>query len=370
MYFFYFWRYLNWATLKKIVICTTEKRLTGLAAEMAFNGMLGLFPAILAIVTAIGLFENYLKSTLVNLATHFTGIFPPQVWQLLLDFIEQVKLSQGKRWFSLSLIVAIWVFSGVISAAINALDQIYQVPHSSKPSFWQQKLVAILLTIGTFVLLVIASFLLLIGDFLLRLAILQNWGSLLLITWKIFTIIIIITIVSIIIYFIDRVVKINFVTQKKNNKYILIALIITSGTVLIQLIYSLFLFISSLIINSDIEKTVIDFLISVWRLLSFPLALGIIAVAFGFIYRFGTSYWLKGTPIMPGAILASISWVIVSGLFRFYVAHLGVYNKIYGAIGTIIVLMLWLHLSSLVMLLGAQLNVIIGEMSKQKVKNN
>ncbi|AFZ34283.1 ribonuclease BN [Stanieria cyanosphaera PCC 7437] len=353
-----------------MVVYAVKNRLTGLASEMAFNGMLGLFPAILAIVTAIGLFENSLKSTLVNLAIRFTGIFPPQVWQLLLDFIDKVKLPEEKSWFSFIFLIAIWVFSGVLSAAMNALDHIYQVPQSLKRSFWQHKFVAILLTIGTFFLLTIASFLLIVGDFLLRFALQQNWASLLLITWKIFTIIFILTIISTAVYLINQVRQINFKLNKKNNKYLLTIFIFVSGIFSTQLVYYLFLFVSSLIINSNIEKTFLTLLISIWRLLSFPLALVIIAVAFAFIYRFGTSHWNKGTPIIPGAILASVSWVVVSGLFRFYVAWVGMYNKIYGAISTIIVLMLWLHLSSLVMLLGAQLNIIVAEIKQEKFKNH
>jgi membrane protein len=72
---------------------------------------------------------------------------------------------------------------------------------------------------------------------------------------------------------------------------------------------------------------------------------------------------------MPGAILAAISWAIVSGMFRLYVANFGNYNKVYGAVGAVIVLLLWLYMTSLVLLLGDQLNVTVGEaMQRGKVK--
>ena len=100
------------------------------------------------------------------------------------------------------------------------------------------------------------------------------------------------------------------------------------------------------------------------------MALGIVAIAFAFIYRFGTSRWRSSNLIMPGAILASISWAIVSGAFRLYVSHFGQYHKIYGAVGVIIVLMLWLYLSSLVMLLGDQLNAIVEEAIAKKLQSN
>ena len=110
-------------------------------------------------------------------------------------------------------------------------------------------------------------------------------------------------------------------------------------------------------ISIDLSRILID----LWRILGFPIALGIIAIAFSLIYRYGASERTKNTPIFPGAILAAISWAIVSLIFRLYVSHIGIYSKIYGAVGTAIILMLWLYLSSLVMLIGEQVNVIVGE---------
>ena len=124
-------RYLNWDLVQKTIVCVVEKRLTGLAAEMAFHAMLGLFPAIIAILTAISLFENTVAEfTFAGFAVYFANIVPSQVWLLLLEFIESIRTAESKSWFSLSSIVAIWIISGVLTAAINALDQIHQ--YSSK----------------------------------------------------------------------------------------------------------------------------------------------------------------------------------------------------------------------------------------------
>ena len=358
--------YLNWTTLRKTVACTVEKRLTGLSAEMAFNAMLGLFPAIIAVLTAISLFENSIEKTLGDLAIHFGEIVPQQVWNLLLNFTEEVKVSQDESWFSLSFIATIWVISGVITSASNALDRIHQVPYQYKKTFWHTKLIAILLTIGTMILLIIASFLLLIGDFIVQIALHQNWSQLLLFTWQIFSILIIL---SIIVISISIWYHIKYHNQKRNYKKYngtITGFIIIISTILIQIVYFSFVEVERLIVESNIEATVSNLLVHIWRLLSYPMALAVIAIAFAFIYHFGTSIRAKQTPLIPGAVLAAISWVIVSLLFRFYVANFGVYNKIYGALGTVIVLMLWLYLSSLVMLLGDQLNVIVGEAMQQK----
>jgi membrane protein len=60
--------------------------------------------------------------------------------------------------------------------------------------------------------------------------------------------------------------------------------------------------------------------------------------------------------VLPGARLATALWFIVSLGFRFYVVNFGNYNKTYGTIGAIIVLLLWLYLSGLSLLVGAEFN--------------
>ena len=357
--------YFLWYLIQRTVICTIKKRLTGLSSEMAFNAMLGLFPAIITLLTAISLFENSLKATLGELANHFARIVPEEVWNLLLNFKEDVNIPQGKGLLSISLLVSLWVISGVICSAINALENIHQIPRQNRRNFWHNRLIAIALTIGTMILWIAANFLLLIGDFLLRLAVEQNWGDLLLVTWEIFSVITVVTILLAALYFIFRLHRINEQGTIKNHST-LIGLVIIGCTFLIQLIYSLFIYVQTLIIDIDLGERVSSFLVSIWRLLSFPIALGIVAIAFAFIYQFGTSIRSKNIPLLPGSILAAISWAIVSIVFRYYIFYAGMYNKIYGALGAVIILMLWLYLSSLVMLLGEQVNVIIAEALAQR----
>lgn len=357
--------YLNWTTVKKTIACVIQKRLTGLAAEMAFHGMLGLFPAIIAVLTAISLFEQTVESTFVSLTIHFAGIIPIQIWTLILEFIDNIKSNEGKSWFSFSSIAAVWIISGVLSAAINALDQIHQVAPECRRSYMQTKIIAISLTIFTIIFLIIACFLLWVGDFLLQVALQQSWNSLLLTNWKIFSVIVIMAIATTtggLIYLFQTGLR-RKTDQKFKTTIIILAVIIAS--VGIQVVYAGLGIVQNSIINSELEMALSEILIDVWRILGFPIALGIIAIAFSLIYRYGASKRTKNTPIFPGAILAAISWAIVSLIFRFYVSHIGIYSKIYGAVGTAIILMLWLYLSSLVMLIGEQINVIIGEAIKE-----
>ncbi len=361
-----FVRYLNWVTVQKTIACVIQKRLTGLAAEMAFHAMLGLFPAIIAVLTAVSLFEKSVESTFVSLAVHFAGIVPIQIWKLLLDFIENIKSAEGKSWFSLSSIAAIWIISGVLSAAMNALDQIHQIIREDRRSYLQTKVIAVSLTVLTLIFLIIACFLLWVGDFLLEVALQQSWNSLLLSTWKTFSIIVIIAIATTslgMIYQFQTGYK-----RKKDRKFKSIAttVVVIFAVVAIQLVLVYLLMMEKLIVNSNLELTFSRMPIDLWRVLGFPIALGIIAIAFSLIYRYGSSARTKNIPTFPGAILAAISWAIVSLIFRFYVSHIGIYSKIYGAVGTAIILMLWLYLSSLVMLIGEQLNVIVGQSMNNK----
>jgi len=284
-----FFRHLNWRTLKKTFARTTERRLLGLASEIAFNAMLSLFPAILALLTAIGLFEESLQNTFKQLALQLSQVLPEEALVLIRDFATtEITDPKNGGLFSLSFAIAIWTASGAVSTAMTAFDQIHQIPSETTRPFWKAKLVSLGLTVGTILLLVLASFLVFISDLLLGLVV-------------------------------------------RENGYLV-------------------------------------FLLHIWQLLRWPLALGIVGAAFSFVYRYGPSRWNSGTPIMPGAILAAVSWAILSALFRLYVANFGNYNKVYGAVGTVIVLMLWLWMSAAVLLVGDQLNVSVGEDMRSKAR--
>ncbi|NEP50947.1 MAG: YihY/virulence factor BrkB family protein [Moorea sp. SIO3C2] len=291
--FLRFFGYLNLVTLRKTFNRAMERRLMGLSAEMAYNAMLALFPAILAILTAIGLFEYSLQLTLYQHPPELSEVAqeqalkmmsevgPAQALQPIQEFTEQIHLSTNSSLFSLSFIIAIWVSSGALSAAMNALDHIHHIPREQQRPFWKAKLISLGLTIGSMILLVIASFLVFISHWVLK------------------------------------------------------AVVDTSGA---------------------------SILLTLWSLLTWPVALSMVAASFAFIYRYGPSRWQLGTPILPGAVLAAISWAVASGLFRHYVtANFSNYNKVYGTVTAIIILQLWLYMTSLVLLLGDQLNVIVGE---------
>ncbi len=93
-----------------------------------------------------------------------------------------------------------------------------------------------------------------------------------------------------------------------------------------------------------------------WKILQWPVIFLLVTLAVGLIYYFAPDAVQEWIWIAPGSILATSLWLAISLGFKFYVAHFTSYNATYGAIGGVIVLMLWFYLSALAVLVGAELN--------------
>jgi membrane protein len=374
-HFFIFVRYLNWLIIKKTIKQTFENRLWGLASEIAFNAMLALFPTILAIFTAISLFEDSLQLILRDLVRQYKDVFPSMVWDLLKEFVEEITATKSKGLFSVSFLVAIWLSSGALSTAMKALDQITHVPKLKQRSFWQAKLISLFITLGSIFLLVIASFLVFLGDSMVKIAVdlmvklqfTQTGSSLLTIVWNLLSWPIVLGILVISIAFIYEIIKSPQDRKHPIRKLKLIVIVAVVSGLFLLILTGLLILVNNLMLGLKFDYSIGLILVNISRFLSWPVALIFVSIAFAFIYRIGVSYWEEGTPLLPGAVLAAISWAIVSGLFRLYVANFGQYNKVYGAVGAVVVLMLWLQITSLVMLLGYQLNTML---AKAIFKNN
>jgi membrane protein len=85
----------------------------------------------------------------------------------------------------------------------------------------------------------------------------------------------------------------------------------------------------------------------------------------GFIYFFGQRIKSKRHFISVGAVFTTIGIIVTSLGFAYYVNNFGQYNKLYGSIGTLIVIMLWIYFNSLILLLGFELNASIDNAHKQ-----
>jgi membrane protein len=103
------------------------------------------------------------------------------------------------------------------------------------------------------------------------------------------------------------------------------------------------------------------------QIVRWPILFIIIAVGLAFVYRYGPS---RAEPqrrwITWGSAFASIAWIAVSIGFSWYAANFGSYNKTYGSLAAVVVLMFWLWLSAAIILIGAELDA---EMENQTTRD-
>lgn len=85
------------------------------------------------------------------------------------------------------------------------------------------------------------------------------------------------------------------------------------------------------------------------------------------LYRYGPANAKKWKLFSPGAWLATILAILTTLGFSFFINNFGAYNKLYGSIGTLLVVMIWLYLNSLILLIGFELNASL-ELSKRSIK--
>jgi membrane protein len=101
----------------------------------------------------------------------------------------------------------------------------------------------------------------------------------------------------------------------------------------------------------------------VWWLFRWPAAFAIAVTAMGTVYHFAPDVKREFVWITPGSVTATSLWLVISLGFKWYVFHFGSYQKTYGAIGGVMVALLWFYFSGLAILLGAQLNATIDQAS-------
>lgn len=93
-----------------------------------------------------------------------------------------------------------------------------------------------------------------------------------------------------------------------------------------------------------------------WKILQWPIAFALISFGFAAVYYLAPDAEQRWSWILPGSRLSTLLWLLISLGFRFYVVHFGQWNRMYGAIGAVIVVLLWFYLSGLVLLVGAEFN--------------
>jgi membrane protein len=261
-------------TLKRTVREFKEDNLTDWAAALTYYGILAIFPALLALVSVLGLIGHSATQPLIdNLGT----VAPGPAKQIFTSAIQNLQKSQGAAGvaFVVGLAVALWSASGYVSAFMRASNAIYDV-EEGRP-IWK----TLPTRVGTTLVLLVMLAAVAIG-----------------------------------------VVLTGGLARQVGN------LIGVGGTA-----------------------------VDVWNIAKWPVILIVVMTMFAFLY------W--ATPnvkhpkfrwVSPGGIVGVLLWIIASAAFALYVASFASYNKTYGALGGVIVFLVWLWISNIAVLLGAEFN--------------
>jgi len=140
-------------------------------------------------------------------------------------------------------------------------------------------------------------------------------------------------------------------------KRIIVSLIF-SIELIVAIMFSLILIVFGKILGIQIFRFsgYSDMFLAIWSYGRLVIAFSAIILVLGSLYYNIPNRSLKIREVIPGAIFASVGWVAISILFSFYANNIFNYPKVYGSLGNIIALLTWLYLSSITILMGAEIN--------------
>ena len=140
----------------------------------------------------------------------------------------------------------------------------------------------------------------------------------------------------------------------------------------IAIIFSLILIVFGKVLGTQLFRFLgfSDASLQVWNYVGYIIALITTILVFISLYYNTPNRRLKFKEVIPGAVVASLGWVIVSIAFSYYIDNFGNYSKVYGSLGGIIALLMWLYVSSIIILMGAEINasLMFSKMGLEKLK--
>lgn len=92
-----------------------------------------------------------------------------------------------------------------------------------------------------------------------------------------------------------------------------------------------------------------------------------VEMIFSWVPNYGRFRWIW---ITPGSIVAIVLWLLLTTGFRVYLQYFNTYDKTYGSLGAVIILMLWLYLTAMVVLIGGAINSVIAHMDDEEAAEN
>ena len=268
--------------LKRTMTEFKADNVTDWAAALTYYGVLAIFPAILALVSILGLIGHSATQPLI---TNVGKLAPGSAHSILKSAIAGLQHSRGAAGtlFIVGIAGAIWSASGYIAAFMRASNAIYDI-EEGRPA-WVSIPVRLAVTVVLLALLAVSA----------------------------------------------------------------VAVVMTGG--LAQQVGKLL----------GIGSTAV----MIWDIAKWPVLVLIVSFMFSILYWAAPNVKHPGFRwLTPGGIFAVAVWIIASGAFAFYVANFSSYNKTYGALAGVIIFLVWLWISNIAVLLGAEWNA---EMHRARV---
>jgi membrane protein len=251
-----------------------DDNLTDWAAALTYYGVLAIFPAIIALVSIIGLVGPSATQPLLD---NLGRLAPGPANDILSGAIKQVANGRGSAGFAfvIGLVLAIWSASGYVGAFSRAANAIYEVGEG-RP-FWKLRPVQVAVTTVMILLLALCAI---------------------------------------------AVVVTGPVAQQLGD-------VVGAGSAAV----------------------------TAWDIAKWPVIAFVVVTMFSILYYAAPNVKQPGFRwITPGGLAALVLWLIASAAFAVYVASFSSYNKTYGALGGVVAFLVWLWISNIAVLLGAELN--------------
>jgi membrane protein len=265
-----------WGVVRRTATEFQQDNLSDWAAALTYYSLMALFPALIALVSIVGLFADP-RTTAQKLTEIITQLGPSSGAQTFAGPIRSITSNQSAAGilFVVGLLTSLWAASGYVGAFIRASAVVYETPEG-RP-FWKLRPLQLVVTLGIVLLVALLA----------------------------------------------------------------LALVLTGPVV--------DAFAGPLGIGSTAT--------TIWDIAKWPVMLAVVLTIVAVLYYAAPNVKIRGFKwVTPGSIVAVVIWLVASAVFAFYVANFGSYDKTYGTLGGVVVMLVWLWITNLALLFGHELN--------------
>lgn len=157
---------------------------------------------------------------------------------------------------------------------------------------------------------------------------------------------------------------------KETRSYIKLKLISMIYTILLALVViaTLFLFVFGDVIGDFFMKVLEHpkFIYYIWNMLRYVVVILIMILFFMFLYNATPCVRLGWLEVIPGAVITTLGWISISYIFAYYVNNFSNYSRLYGSLGAVFMFMTWMFITSMILILGGEINAVLAEKNRLK----